>query len=195
MTFKSFKTALGAGFGILALSFSVTTANAAEYQIDPTHSFINFKTQHLGFSWLSGTFNTIKGTLDYDPANGDAQKVNLTIDTGSLDSNHAERDKHLRGPDFLDVEKYPAATFVSTGYAGDEKGGVLSGDLTLHGVTKNISIDVKSIGEGDDPWGGYRAGFEGQYTLVRKDFDMGFNLGPAAEEVQLDLFIEAIKKK
>ncbi|KLN60335.1 hypothetical protein WH96_13820 [Kiloniella spongiae] len=187
--------ALPVGLAALAMSLSVSMANAAKYDIDPTHSFINFKTKHLGFSWLSGTFNKISGTVDFDAAGGADQKVNLTIDTTSLDTNHAERDKHLRSPDFFDVEKYPTATFVSTGYSGDANGGKLSGDLTLHGVTKNISFDVTKIGEGDDPWGGYRAGFEGSYTLKRKDFGMDFNLGPAAEEVQIDLFVEAIKKK
>lgn len=195
MSFKQSLKVLPTGLAALALSLTVSMANAAEYDIDPTHSFINFKTKHLGFSWLSGTFNKISGTMDFDPAGGSDQKVNLTIDTTSLDTNHAERDKHLRSPDFFDVEKFPTATFVSTGYSGDANGGMLSGDLTLHGVTKNISFDVTKIGEGDDPWGGYRAGFEGSYTLKRKDFGMDFNLGPAAEEVQIDLFVEAIKKK
>lgn len=182
---------------ILVLLFSVSVTNAAEYNIDPAHSFVNFKTKHLGFSWLSGRFNVISGTLNYERDQEDAvgRAINLTIDVASLDTNHAERDKHLRGVDFFDVDGFPTATFVSTGYDGDVKSGVLSGDLTLHGVTKNISFDIKSIGEGDDPWGGYRIGFEGNYTLVRKDFDMGYNLGPAAEEVVLDLFIEAIKRK
>ncbi len=195
MSFKLSFKALPAGLAALAMSLSVSMANAAEYNIDPTHSFINFKTKHLGFSWLSGTFNKISGTMDFDPEGGADQKVNMVIDTASLDTNHAERDKHLRSPDFFDVEKFPTATFVSTGYSGDANGGTLSGDLTLHGVTKNISIDVSKIGEGEDPWGGYRAGFEGSYTLKRSDFGMDFNLGPAAEEVQVDLFIEAIKKK
>ncbi|WP_120496293.1 YceI family protein [Kiloniella sp. EL199] len=195
MSFKQSLKVLPTGLAALALSLTVSMANAAEYDIDPTHSFINFKTKHLGFSWLSGTFNKISGTMDFDPAGGADQKVNLVIDTTSLDTNHAERDKHLRSPDFFDVEKYPTATFVSTGYSGDANGGTLSGDLTLHGVTKNISFDVTKIGEGDDPWGGYRAGFEGSYTLKRSDFGMDFNLGPAAEDVQVDLFIEAIKKK
>lgn len=189
LSFKALPT------GLAALAMSVSIANAAEYKIDPTHSFINFKTNHLGFSWLSGTFNKISGTIDYDPENSVDQKVNIEIDTASLDTNLPERDKHLRSAEFFDVEKFPTATFVSTGYNGDANGGTLSGDLTLHGVTKNISFDVKKIGEGKDPWGGYRAGFEGSYILKRGDFGMNYNLGPAAENVQVDLFIEAIKEK
>lgn len=171
------------------------SAQAADYKVDPAHSFIEFKTQHLGFSWLAGRFNKIDGTLKFDPAAGaDAQKIDLNIDPASVDTNHAERDKHLRSADFLNVAEFPTAGFTSTGFEGDEAGGTLTGDLTLHGVTKSISFPIKKMGEGDDPWGGYRAGFEGAYTLVRKDFNMGYNLGPAAEEILLDLYIEGIRK-
>ncbi len=196
MTFKPLKSLIGAGIAAIALSVAATGVQAAEYTIDPTHSFVEFKTKHLGYSWLSGRFNTLKGTMEYDSSKGEGdQKISLEIDTASIDTNHAERDKHLRSSDFLDVAKFPTATFVSTGYKGGENGGTLSGDLTLHGVTKNISFEVKKIGEGDDPWGGYRAGFEGSYELTRKDFNMGYNLGPAAETVILDLWIEAIRNK
>ncbi len=195
MKYQPLKTLTGMALAAAFLTSAALPASAAEYQIDPTHSFIEFKTKHLGFSWLSGRFNTIEGTMTYDPAAGAAaQKISLTIDTASLDTNHAERDKHLRSADFFDVEKHPTATFVSTGFEGDENGGTLSGDLTLLGVTKPISFEVTKIGEGDDPWGGYRAGFEGTYTLARKDFGMGYNLGPAAENVEIDLMIEAIRK-
>lgn len=195
MMYQPLKTLTGMALAAAFLTSAALPASAAEYKIDPTHSFIEFKTKHLGFSWLSGRFNTIEGTMTYDPAAGAAaQKIALTIDTASLDTNHAERDKHLRSADFFDVEKHPTATFVSTGFEGDESGGTLSGDLTLLGVTKPISFEVTKIGEGDDPWGGYRAGFEGSYTLARKDFGMGYNLGPAAENVEIDLMIEAIRQ-
>lgn len=195
MKLQPLKTLTGFSLATAFLVSAVLPANAAEYKIDPTHSFIEFKTIHLGFSWLSGRFNNIDGTMTYDPAAGaEAQKIELTIDTASLDTNHAERDKHLRSADFFDVENHPTATFVSTGFEGDENGGTLSGDLTLLGVTKPISFEITKIGEGEDPWGGYRAGFEGSYTLTRKDFGMSYNLGPAAEDVVIDLMIEAIKQ-
>ena len=90
----------------------------------------------------------------------------MSIDPASVDTNHAERDKHLRNPDFLDVEKYPDAGFESTKYTGDAESGTLEGMLTLHGVTKPISIELRKLGEGKDPWGGYRAGFIGTVTLT-----------------------------
>ncbi|MGI9373775.1 MAG: YceI family protein [Hyphomicrobiales bacterium] len=172
------------------------TASAEEYTIDLSHSFIQFRTKHLGYSWLVGRFNKFEGTMNYDPSKGpEAQSIELTIDTSSIDSNWVDRDKHLRSGDFMNTDKFPTATFKSTKFEGDESGGMLSGDLTLLGVTKPISFEIKKIGEGKDPWGGYRAGFEGTYSLTRKDFGMGYNLGPAAEKVDLELMIEAIKKK
>ena len=185
----------------IALLFSALTmlsggAVAAEYEIDieGMHASIQFRIIHLGFSVLTGRFNDFGGSFTWDKDNPEASSINVTIKTASLDSNHAERDKHLREADFLDVEKYPEATFKSTKYNGDASGGKLDGILTLHGVSKPITIDVEYIGEGDDPWGGYRAGFEGNVTLRRSDFGMMYELGPRSDEMELDLFIEGVRK-
>ena len=193
---QSLTTLLGSGLTAALITCVALPASAEEYIIDPTHSFIEFKTQHLGFSWLAGRFNTITGTFNFDPSGSPAdQSIEVIIDPSSVDTNHAERDKHLRSADFLEVDTYPEAGFVSTSYEGDENGGTLNGDLTLHGVTKPISFEIQKIGEGDDPWGGYRAGFEGKYDLTRSDFDMNYDLGPGTEVVNIDLYIEGIKKK
>lgn len=156
---------------------------------------MEFKISHLGFSTLSGRFNDISGTFTYAPDEGEAaQAISIVIPTASIDTNHAERDKHLRSDDFLNVEEYPEARFVSTGFTGDESGGVMSGDLTLHGVTKPIEIEVRKVGEGEDPWGGYRAGFIGTTTLNRNDFGISYDLGPAAETVDMTLMIEGVRQ-
>lgn len=188
-----------ASAAVFAVSLFISAplpAFAANYTVDLSHSFIQFRTKHLGMSWLPGQFNKFEGKMVYDPAKGAAgQSIEITIDTTSVDTNWADRDKHLRSADFLNVDKYPTATFKSTKYEGDEKGGTLTGDLTLMGVTKSISFEITKIGEGKDPWGGYRAGFEGKYNLKRADFGMGYNLGPAAEIIEMHLMIEAIKDK
>lgn len=179
------------------LAASMTAATAAEYVLDTkgAHAAIQFKVSHLGYSWNVGRFNTFDGTLDYDSAKPEAMKVNVTVQTDSIDSNHAERDKHLRGDGFLDVGKFPTATFVSTGYtAKDDMHGTLTGDLTLHGVTKPISIDVTKLGEGQDPWGGYRVGFTGTAEFTMADFGMTTDLGPKSKVVYLTLDAEWIKK-
>lgn len=170
-----------------------SVANAATYDIDNegAHASVNFKIQHLGYSWLTGRFNDFDGSFEYDAAKPEASAINVTIDTTSIDSNHAERDKHLKGSDFLDVKKYPTATFKSTGFTSTGEGaGNMTGEFTMHGVTKTITIPVERIGEGNDPWGGYRAGFMGTTELKLSDYGIDYNLGPASTTVEIELHVE-----
>ncbi len=181
----------------LAAALSISTAQAADYVIDSkgAHASINFKIQHLGYSWLTGRFNDFKGTFSYDENTPSQATISVTIDTDSIDSNHAERDKHLKSGDFLAVDEFPQAKFVSTKIV-DKGNGKLNvmGDFTLHGVTKPITIDAKKVGEGEDPWGGYRAGFMGTTTIALKDFGIDYELGPASQTVELELHVEGIKQ-
>ena len=180
-----------------ALVLSASAVNAAEYIIDTkgAHAFVNFKIKHLGYSWLHGRFNTFDGEFNYDAEKPNASQIMVNIDTTSLDSNHAERDKHLRGKDFLNVDKYPTATFKSTNITfNDDNSGKVTGDFTLHGVTKSITFEIDKIGEGQDPWGGYRVGFEGETSLKLSDYGINYNLGPASTHVDIGLFIEGIRK-
>ncbi|MDX8388035.1 MAG: YceI family protein [Ghiorsea sp.] len=181
--------------GLLALGLSMP-AQAATYDIDDkgAHAFIQFKIQHLGYSWLLGRFNTFDGQFNYDEKNPNASSVQVTIDTASVDSNHALRDKHLRSKDFLLVDRYPEAKFVSTSFSEHGKDITLKGKFTLHGVTKDIVIKGAHIGAGNDPWGGYRRGFEGHTTIKLKDYDVLMDLGPASQEVQLYFSIEGIRQ-
>lgn len=172
------------------LFVALPSAEAADYTIDPTHSFVEFRIQHLGYSWLYGRFNDIKGSFSHDDAKASKSRFSVEIGTASVDSNHAERDKHLRSSDFLDVAKFPKAVFKSRTFDGSK----LVGALTLHGVTKEIVIDVKKVGEGKDPWGGYRAGFIGTTKLDRSDFGISYNLGPTGNVMDFELSIEGIKK-
>lgn len=189
------KRILAAALGAAVLTFPTVGAGAAEYRIDPAHSVVQFKISHLGYSWMIGVFDRISGSFTYDPAAGPAgQKVSVEIETASIDTGHAERDKHLRSSGFLNVKKYPRASFVGTGYEGDAEGGTMKGNLTLMGVTGPIAIAVKKVGEGDDPWGGYRAGFEGTATLDRRDFNAGRMLGPASESMDFFLSLEGIRR-
>jgi len=182
---------------LVASLFTAQPLIADEYVIDTkgSHASINFSIPHLGYSQLVGRFNTFSGTFSYDEKNPSNSKVSVEIDTASVDSNHAQRDKHLRSGDFLNVSTYPKATFTSTAYKDNGKsGGVLQGDLVLNGVTKNISINVTQIGAGKDPWGGYRRGFVGTTTIALKDHNINFNLGPASTQVELTLNVEGIRK-
>ncbi len=165
---------------------------AADYKIDAKgqHVAVIFKANHLGYSYNVGRFNTVDGRFSYDKAAPSASKVNVVIDAKSLDSNHAERDKHLRSDDFFNVAKYPTITFDSTSYTASSSGDVLKGNLTLHGVTKEVEIAVRHIGEGKDPWGGYRSGFEGEVIINAADYGMPKWVG----DVEVDLIVEGIRQ-
>lgn len=170
---------------------------AADYVIDRQgqHAFINFKISHLGYSWLYGSFKYFSGTFSYDEKNPDTSKVQVSIQTSSVDTNQAERDKHLRSDDFLNVSKFPTATFESTAIkTTGEKSADITGNLTLNGVTKPVVIKAKLTGEGADPWGGYRAGFEGSTSFKLKDFNIKKDLGPASQEVELTLSVEGVRQ-
>jgi polyisoprenoid-binding protein YceI len=171
--------------------------NAAEYKLDikGTHAFIQFKIQHLGYSWIIGRFNNFDGHLTYDNTDEEASKISIIIDTASIDTNHQLRDKHLRDDKFLDVKKFPEATFISKNYKPTSPTtAILTGDFTFHGVTKSIDIEVHKMGEGKDPWGGQRVGFEGVTKFKLKDYNIEKELSPASAEVQLYFTLEFIKQ-
>ena len=194
---KLVRVALTAMTLYLVMAAQWSMAASERYALDTkgTHAFIQFKIQHLGFSWLLGRFNTFSGEFHLDQNKIEDSKVNVTIDVASVDSNHADRDKHLRGKDFFEVDKYPKATFKSTKVekTGDKTAKV-TGDFTLKGVTKPVTLDVSYIGGGKDPWGGYRQGFEANTELKLKDFGIDYNLGPASEKVQIYISAEGIKQ-
>lgn len=186
---------------LLALSIGTqgafSSASAADYTIDTAgaHASINFRVKHLGFSWTLGRFDTFGGAFTFDAENPEQGRVEVTIDTTSVNSNHSERDNHLRSGDFLDVANFPEAKFVSTAIevTGEDTAKII-GDLTFLGTTKEIVIDAKFIGEGSDPWGGYRAGFEGTTEFAMKDFGVKMDLGPLSQMVELDLHVEGIRQ-
>lgn len=191
------KTAIAAALSATAL-MGVSQAQAADYaiDIDNQHAFIQFKISHLGYSYLLGNFEEFSGSFQYDPENLESASAQLEVQVASLNTNHAERDKHIKSSDFLNVGEYPTATFSSTGFepTGEDEG-VLTGELTLHGETQQIEMPVTLLGEGEDPWGGYRAGFEGSTTLVLADY--GIDLGDFPEvmhELELYVTFEGIRQ-
>jgi polyisoprenoid-binding protein YceI len=190
---KKTLAALVFGSGLL----SVGQANAADYVIDKEgqHAFVTFKISHLGYSWLYGSFKDFDGSFSFDAASPEASKVKVKLQTASLDSNHAERDKHLRSADFLNTSKYPEAVFESTAVKSTGDGTAdITGNLSLNGVTKPVVIAATFIGEGKDPWGGYRAGFEGSTRIQLKDFDIQRDLGPASQEAELIISVEGVRQ-
>ncbi|OEF27637.1 YceI family protein [Vibrio rumoiensis] len=181
--------------GLCATMVLPMGAIAADYKIDTkgAHASVNFRVSHLGYSFTQGRFNDFAGTFSYDANDIAASKVSVEVDTGSIDSNHADRDKHIRSGDFLDVSKYPKATFTSTKVTDQGEGKLaVDGDLSLHGKTLPITINAEFIGAGKDPWGGERAGFKGTSRIDLKDF--GIQEMAGASYVDLDLYVEGVKQ-
>lgn len=180
---------------LLGLTLSMTMyAYADSYKIDPEHSTILFKASHLGISTLVGQIHDLNGTFNYDSKQPSSSNVTVKVKIDNLDTHQAERDKHLKSKDYLNASQFPEATFSSVQYNGTADQGVIEGNLEFMGVKKPIKIDVKKVGEGKDPWGGYRVGFEGKTTLQRHEFGAEKDkLGPNADKVDLEIFIEGIK--
>ena len=175
----------------LAAALLGGNALASNYKLDieGQHAFVNFKASHLGYSYIVGRFNKFDGDFSHDPKNPSASRASVTIDAASLDTNHAERDKHLRSADFFDVRRHPQISFESTGYEGSAEAGILRGKLSFLGVTRDIEIELRKVGEGKDPWGGYRSGFVGTTKLVAADYGLPEWIG----EVEIELNIEGVR--
>lgn len=171
----------------LTIAASVAAVQAADYQIDAGHSSVNFTAGHLGFSNTVGRFNEFSGA--FSDTSG-SESVTFEIQAASIDTNHEDRDKHLRSPDFFDVKQYPTIKFTSTSFTGD----TLTGNLTMHGVTKPVTLDVTMIGEGNDPWGGYRKGYEATGTLMRSEWGIDYFIPGVPDEVELEIQIEGVRQ-
>ncbi|MFB9868148.1 YceI family protein [Vreelandella sulfidaeris] len=191
------KTAFASAIAATAL-VPLSQAQAADYQIDTEgqHAFVQFKISHLGFSYILGSFQEFDGQFSYDSDNLDAASANINVQVDSLSSNHAERDRHILSGDFLNASEFPTATFSSTGFEPTEENqGVLTGELTLHGETQEIEMPVTLLGEGEDPWGNYRAGFEGSTTLSLSDYGIDMSDFPESmHDVELYVTFEGIRQ-
>jgi polyisoprenoid-binding protein YceI len=187
---------------IIALSLPAL-ATATTWNIDPDHTNVGFKVRHLMISNVKGSFEKHSGVVDINDKDITKSKVEVSIDTASINTNVQKRDEHLRSADFFDVAKYPTMTFVSkkVAKAGKDKLKV-TGDLTLHGITKQVVLDVEGpTGESRDPWGNIRSGAVASTKFNRKDFGLGWNKAletggvAVGEEITISLEIEMIKGK
>ena len=174
--------------------------SADKYSIDLSHSYAGFSVRHLVITNVKGNFASFSGEITFDENDTIKSSANVIIDIASINTSNADRDKHLRSADFFDVEKYPEMTFVSTGVEKDGDDMILNGRLTMHGVTKDISIPFEFLGKVTDPWGKERIAFEGETKLSRKEYGMtwsktietgGLIVG---DEIKIELQIEAVKK-
>jgi len=174
----------------------IATAAPELYNIDNTHSFANWSLRHV-VSKASGTFTDITGTVSVDNANLANSSVDAKINVLSVNSGYAKRDEHIKEKDYLNVANFAEMRFVSTKIeAKNATEGVMTGNFTLHGVTKQISFPFKVLGFGQDPWGGQRSGFEAHTAIKASDYGFGWGLKPGApvgDDIEITLFIEGVK--
>lgn len=192
--FKTLVLAVFVGTCFSAPAFSAT------YEIDHDHSSITFKIRHL-VSKTKGEFKKFKGTFQYEKGKSETWSVNADIDASSIDTNSKKRDDHLRSKDFFDVAKYPKITFKSTKIMdASSTEAKVEGELTMHGVTKPVELELEIGGEGKDPWGNERVGFTAKTKVNRKDFNIVYNKTLETggvligDDVEITLEVEGLKK-
>jgi len=172
----------------------------SHWDFDLTHSSVNFHVRHLMVSKVHGRFTKWSGNLELDDADLTKSKIDVTIDAASIDTKEDKRDEHLRSADFLDAAQFPQITFKSTQITRDGDDYRVEGDLTIHGVTRPITLEVEGGGQVKDPWGGTRTGFSAKTSISRKDFGLTWNVALetggflVGDKVEITLEIEAVKK-
>jgi polyisoprenoid-binding protein YceI len=180
------------------LTFSFGAIASESYNIDAYHSSILFKVNHLGASNFYGRFNDVSGEVTFDDKNPEKSSVNITVNANSVDTNSKKRDDHLRSPDFFNSKQFPTITFKSKKVEKvNDKTFKVTGDLSLHGVTKTISFTFNKVGEGKNPKGQKIMGGETSFTIKRSDFGMDYMQGPGmlGDDITLILSFEGVIKK
>ena len=179
---------------------TLTATTTGSYTIDQTHSRIGFVARHAMVTKVRGSFNQFEGSGYFDAEHPANSRLNVTIVAASIDTRNADRDGHLRSNDFFDMDAYPTITFVSTDVVPvDATNYRVTGDLTIKGVTKSVTLDLEATGTALDPWGNARFGLEGSTVINRKDWGVSFNVALDAggvlvgEKITLEFEISAIK--
>ncbi len=182
-----------------ALASVVVAAQAAEYQVDAVHSSVGFAIKHLGLSEVQGAFTNFTGKINYDPAKPEEFKASGKVEVASINTGNKMRDDHLRGADFFDAAKLPEITFATTGIKKGDGDWVVTGQFTLHGVTKEITLRGELTGPLQDPWGKTRLGISATTKIKRRDYGLTWNKTldkggvMIGEEVKITLNIEAVQ--
>ena len=175
--------------------------SASRWSIDPAHSSVSFSVRHMMFAKVRGRFATLSGTIALDEESLGASTVEVEIDVASIDTNAPDRDKHLRSPDFFDVEKFPKLTFKSTKVEPHGQRLRVTGTLTMHGVSKDVTLEAERTGAGKDPWGNQRQGFAARGAVERKQFGLKWNQTLEAggvlvgDKIEIELDVQALPAK
>ncbi len=184
----------------MSMTTTIPATLSGTYTVDPAHSRIGFVARHAMVTKVRGSFNEFEGSGYFDAENAANSRFALTIKTASIDTRSADRDAHLRGNDFLDMERYPEITYVSTAVEQlDDTHHRVTGDLTIKGVTKPVTVEFEHTGVATDPYGNLRAGFEGKAVINRKDWGIAWNAALetggvlVSEKITLEFDVSAIR--
>jgi polyisoprenoid-binding protein YceI len=180
--------------GLVLGSAAAAVRAADDYTLDGMHSSVSFKIEHLGLSWVHGRFDNFSGNFTIDPDDPSKSSFSMTIKPESVDTNNKKRDDHLRSPDFFNVKQYPTLTFKSTAVKAIDGGYEVTGDLTLHGETKPVTLSLKGGKKAEFPKGFQRTGYSTDLTLKRSEFGMDKMVGPLGDEVLIAISFEGVKK-
>ncbi|NOZ36680.1 MAG: YceI family protein [Gammaproteobacteria bacterium] len=177
---------------LLSSTAQADPAKPGHYKIDPAHTAVLFSINHLGYSDLNGRFDEVEGEFDLNPKG--KSKLVIRIKTASIDTNHKKRNEHLRSPDFFNARQYPLITFTSTKvkYNAKNEPISISGNLSMHGKVRPLTLTIQANRAANDPWGNYRSGYAATASLKRSDFGMNYMQGGIGDEVKLKISMEAI---
>jgi polyisoprenoid-binding protein YceI len=183
---------LGFVFLVTALLAATPLRAADSYKVDPVHSTVIFRVNHMGTSWVYGRFDDVSGTFTVDEK---SPEFDISVNADSVDTNNKQRDTHLKSADFFSVKEFPTITFKSTSVTSTgEKKFDVTGDLTLHGVTKSITVPIDFVGAAESKQMGSRAGYEALFSVKRSDYGMDKMVGPVGDEIHLTVSFEGVKQ-
>lgn len=178
----------------IILSSLGVTVYADTFKIDPVHSSVIFSIKHLGVTDFYGRFNDVSGTVVFDKADPSKSSVEVTVPVESVDTNNEKRDQHLKSPDFFNAKQFPMIIFKSKTVETSGDTYKVTGELTLHGVTKPVTLDIKKVSEAKGMEGEIRGGGQTRFTIKRSDFGMNFMQGALGDDVTVFLSLEGIKE-
>ncbi len=179
----------------LAAIGNIRSFAAETYTVDLSHTALIFSISHFGYSYTYGRFNKLTGRYLLDRAAPQNSQFQFQVDVASVDTNDAKRDEHLRSPDFFNAKQFPTISFQSSAVSKTEKGYDVTGNLTLHGVTKQVTLPMRLMGEGQGPRGNYRTGLTFQLQIKRSDYGMTFMQGPIGENVAITASFEGVREQ
>ena len=180
--------------GLLVI-FSLPAFAAETYKLDPGHTSIVFRVKHLGIAYVYGRFNGPTGSFVFDESSPSKSTIEMQAEAKNVDTAVEKRDTHLKSPDFFNAGEYPLLSFKSKSVKKlKESTYEVSGDLTLLGKTRPITMEVHATGAGKDPWGNFRRGFETSFSIKRSDYGMDFMMGGLSDEVNLTVSVEGIRQ-